>query len=75
MLTLQIITGIFFFLGEQPFECNVCHKHFSQRANMQKHMLVHTGQKPFQCGVCEKEFSQQANLKKHMQVHIGKLYI
>ncbi|KAK3928391.1 Protein glass, partial [Frankliniella fusca] len=35
--------------GENPFECTVCNKKFSQYGNLRTHFRTHTGVKPFEC--------------------------
>lgn len=38
---------LLFSLDEKPFQCKLCPKQFSQRANLNKHLMLHTGLKIF----------------------------
>ena len=49
--------------------CDICGKHFSQKANLLKHKLIHANKKPFECKTCGKAFRQKANLQRHEQIH------
>ncbi|XP_052764927.1 zinc finger and SCAN domain-containing protein 5B-like isoform X1 [Mya arenaria] len=53
--------------GEKPFQCEMCHRRFSQKSSMKTHVkLFHTGEKPFQCPVCLKPFALKAYVRSHM---------
>ncbi|KAF8786646.1 PR domain zinc finger protein 1 like protein [Argiope bruennichi] len=51
------------------FTCSVCHKKFSQKANLLVHFRVHTGERPFKCTICNKGFSTKQNMLKHFTTH------
>ncbi|GBN04227.1 Zinc finger protein 471 [Araneus ventricosus] len=53
----------------RPFQCLECGKAFTQKANLQRHMRIHTGELPFPCKVCNKRFRQQSNLTQHQRTH------
>ncbi|XP_065664939.1 zinc finger protein 808 isoform X3 [Hydra vulgaris] len=53
----------------QEFRCDICEKTFAQKANLHKHLLIHSGSKPFQCYVCGKAFRQRSSLQKHYTIH------
>ncbi|XP_066932513.1 zinc finger protein 107-like [Clytia hemisphaerica] len=50
-------------------QCDVCEKSFTNKLNLQKHMLSHTDSKPYQCFVCGKAFRLRLSLQKHYAVH------
>ena len=50
------------------FTCDVCHKKFSEKVCLKRHMLTHETNPDlkyaFTCEVCQKKFSQKVNLKR-----------
>ena len=50
-----------FHTGKKDFQCNVCEKKFSQKSDLERHMLTHTKVKPHECDVCKKKFSLKEN--------------
>ena len=58
-------------IGEKPFKCYICRKHFSRRSYLQRHEHTHTGEKPFECDVCKKRFTRHHYLQRHKHSHTG----
>lgn len=48
-----------------PFNCPVCLKTFSNKYNVQTHMVIHTGERPFKCDLCSKSFKQKSHMIAH----------
>lgn len=61
----------FLFSGERPFECPMCHKAFSRKANMEMHVVYHTGERRFTCEICGQSFFAINALKRHTKLHTG----
>jgi len=51
--------------GEKTFECDLCTKKFTMRAQLVRHQLVHSGLKPFVCPYCTYRSAIIENLRKH----------
>ncbi|RDB19927.1 Sex-determining transformer protein 1 [Hypsizygus marmoreus] len=49
--------------------CETCHKTFSRKGDLTRHIHLHTGYKPHKCSDCGKSFSQFSGLKTHRNVH------
>lgn len=57
--------------GIKKYECGYCGKVFSVKANLQRHVLLHTGQKPHKCEVCGRSFRLKYSLQIHKRTHTG----
>ena len=54
--------------------CNICGKHFAQKAYLKQHSRVHTGEKPYKCTLCSTFFTFQSNYATHLRrAHTWKL--
>ena len=51
---------------EKPFQCEHCHKSFSNKRNLKRHLTTQTGEK-FDCAECGKIFTLKGNLKHHVK--------
>ena len=54
--------GMFF------FKCLLCGKEFASKADMRRHIRIHTGEKPFKCQYCDFRVNHKSNLKKHINL-------
>ena len=57
--------------GYRPFECETCHKRFSELSTLAQHKRTHTKEKPYTCDTCGKSFAVAASLTIHKRVHTG----
>ncbi|XP_019752640.1 zinc finger protein 846-like isoform X2 [Hippocampus comes] len=59
--------------GQNPagthLSCPFCEKTFNFKANLTRHVNIHTGVKPFVCALCGNAFAQSCHLKRHMGTH------
>lgn len=51
--------------------CKICHKSFSTKGSLQRHMLVHQNMAPFCCVSCGSRFKSKFQLKEHERLHTG----
>ncbi|KAK7096424.1 hypothetical protein V1264_005722 [Littorina saxatilis] len=49
--------------------CEICGAARYSKAQLDKHMMIHTGLKPHKCGVCGAAFIQASALRGHMKIH------
>lgn len=66
--TLYILWHLCLFLGERPYSCKDCEKHFTQLNALQRHQRIHTGEKPYMCGLCRRTFTDKSTLRRHTMV-------
>lgn len=53
----------------KPFQCEICFKRLSTKANLMGHITTHSNEKPFGCHLCSKRFKQKRHLKYHQKIH------
>ena len=56
---------------EKQFNCQVCHRSYSNKKSLNQHMKIHDNSKGFKCDVCLKMFQSKSHLKRHYTTHTG----
>ena len=74
------ITSIFeintFVSGKYKFRCPFCPKEVQGsskgiRANMKRHIMIHTGEKPYKCEYCDFASNQKVSVERHtIKIHV-----
>ncbi|TRY68552.1 hypothetical protein TCAL_11018 [Tigriopus californicus] len=53
----------------QSFDCPICGKVFTYKANLKVHTYQHKGEKPFLCEICQARFLRREQLQNHQKIH------
>ncbi|XP_062284324.1 zinc finger protein 425 [Scomber scombrus] len=53
------------------FCCSLCHRKFSTKLTLRRHLGVHGGDKPFTCPTCPYRSRLKASLLQHLRTHTG----
>lgn len=67
-----ILSNFSLFLGQKPFECDICQSRFNRRSTLWNHKRIHSDSKPFSCSVCQMTFKWKNSLKCHKEMHLRK---
>ena len=65
----------FIYIGEKPFECEICKKTYRLSNTLADHVRIHTGKKPYSCDLCQKSFTHRSGLYSHYKTatHIERI--
>lgn len=53
------------------FKCDYCHKQFSRKNDLTRHLMLHTGERKYRCNFCDAKFIGSGDLHKHVRIHTG----
>ncbi|XP_065648350.1 oocyte zinc finger protein XlCOF7.1 isoform X1 [Hydra vulgaris] len=49
--------------------CPYCHRLFSMKGNLRRHIRIHTNEAPYECPICFQRFRRSDGLKGHIKRH------
>ena len=58
--------------SENPLNCDICWKVYSQRNHADLHKRIHSAVLPFECNICSHVFTDRGEWKRHQRTHLGK---
>ena len=61
----------FSIMTEKLFSCQICHRSYSNKYILNRHMKVHDESKAVKCDVCLKLFCNKSSLEAHYRTHTG----
>ena len=50
-------------------KCPYCHRSFSMKGNLRRHIRIHTNEAPYECPICFQRFRRSDGLKGHIKRH------
>ena len=53
-------------LGPEQYVCPYCGKAMKSRAEMVRHIRIHTGEKPYICNMCNYKTNRKSSLDSHV---------
>lgn len=48
-----------------PWMCDICSKTFTQRRNLESHLMAHYDMRPYNCSYCDKAFGRKSDCHGH----------
>ncbi|CCE93887.1 Pzf1p TDEL_0H00280 [Torulaspora delbrueckii] len=55
--------------GKKRYICDECHRSFSKKSHLERHVYVHSQDKPLHCSSCGKGFTTGQQLRRHEITH------
>ena len=65
------MSNVYLNTNRKKFNCQVCHRSYSYKNNLNQHIKIHDESKAFKCDVCLKVFLNLKDLNKHHRIHTG----
>jgi uncharacterized Zn-finger protein len=60
--------------GEKPYTCDFCHRAFTQKSNLNSHILrLHMNERSWHCDKCDKDFVAKQELMAHQNTQRCKM--